>query len=322
MAKLRKRFGLRLALMGLVAIALAFLIGTSFAQTTTAADLNQKTPPPVSKLNDGADDKAIRATAEDFVKAFNAGDAGAVAALWAPDAEYTDAAGRTVQGRSSIEKIYADLFKQHRGATIALTIKSIRFPLPSIALEKGVARLKLSSAGADSAASYTVLHVKRDGKWTMAWAQDASYLPESNEEALKDLDWLIGEWKVQKKGLGVRIKFEWMPHKSFIKKTYTVTKDGQSTVTGVQMIGWNPKLERIVSWHFDPLGGFGTGVWGKDGQKWVINSDSLLRGGGESNAVNVLTPIDANSFNWESVKRTVDGVSVPDKRPVKVMRVQ
>jgi len=38
----------------------------------------------------GADEKAIRATADDFVRAFNAGDAKAIGALWATDAEYTD----------------------------------------------------------------------------------------------------------------------------------------------------------------------------------------------------------------------------------------
>ena len=317
-----ERFRLRLALMGLVATALAILTGTTFAQTTTAADVTPKTPPAVSKPNNVADDKAIRATAEDFVKAFNAGDATAIGALWAPDAEYTNEAGRNIQGRSAIEKVYSDFFKQHRGATITVTVKSIRFPTPDIAIEKGVAKLTLGSAGDGSAARYTALHVKRDGKWTVAVAHDAPYLPESNEEALKDLDWLIGEWKILGKNREVRIKFEWMPQKSFIKKTYTVTKDGQPMVAGTQIIGWNPKLGRIVSWHFDPRGGFGTAVWVKDGAKWVIDAKGLLREGSESAAVNVLTPLDANSFKWESVKRTVEGVTLSDRRPVKIIRVQ
>ena len=60
-----------------------------------------------------ADEKAIRATADEFVKAFNAADAKAIGALWAPDAEYTDESGQSFQGRAAIEQVYADVFKQH-----------------------------------------------------------------------------------------------------------------------------------------------------------------------------------------------------------------
>ena len=66
-----------------------------------------------------------------------------------------------------------------------------------------------------------------------------------------------------------------------------VTKDGKSTLTGGQIIGWDPKLGRIVSWHFDAEGGFGHDVWTKDGSKWVIEATGVFRDGSESTAVNV-----------------------------------
>ena len=114
-----------------------------------------------------SDEKAIRATADEFVKAFNAADAKAVGALWAPDAEYTDESGQSFQGRAAIEKEYADAFKQHLGAIMTLKIESIRFLGPDIALEKGVARVKSPGGLADTTARYTVVHAKRDGKWIM-----------------------------------------------------------------------------------------------------------------------------------------------------------
>jgi hypothetical protein len=112
-----------------------------------------------------------------------------------------------------------------------------------------------------------------------------------------------------------------MAQGNFIKNTYMATKDGQSTMTGGQIIGWDPKLGRIVSWHFDAQGGFGHDVWIKDGSKWVIEATSVLRDGSEGTAVNIVTPIDTNSFTWQSVKRTLDGVSLPDIKPVKIVRV-
>ena len=92
-------------------------------------------------------------------------------------------------------------------------------------------------------------------------------------------------------------------------------------LTGGQIIGWNPKLGRIVSWHFDAQGGFGNDVWTQDGSKWVIEATGVFRDGSESSAVNIVTPIDANSFTWQSVKRTLDGVNLPDIKPVKIVRV-
>jgi hypothetical protein len=80
-------------------------------------------------------------------------------------------------------------------------------------------------------------------------------------------------------------------------------------------------LGKIVGWHFDANGGFGDDVWTKSGAKWVIEAKGIFRDGSESSAVNIITPIDANSFTWQSVRRTLDGVSLPDVGPVKLVRV-
>ena len=98
-------------------------------------------------------------------------------------------------------------------------------------------------------------------------------------------------------------------------------KGDKTTLNGGQIIGWNPKLGKIVSLHFDAQGGFGNDAWIKDGSKWVIEASGVFRDGSESTAVNIVTPIDANSFTWQSVKRTLDGVKLPDTPPVKIVRV-
>jgi len=281
-----------------------------------------KTTPPAPKTDSRADEKAIRATADDFVKAFNAADVKAVGALWATDAEYTDESGQSFQGRAAIEQLYADLFKEHRGAAMTVTIDSIRFLGPDIAVEKGIAKVAMPGADAPTGARYTVVHARRDGKWIMVVGRDSPYVPGSNEDYLKDLEWLIGDWKLDAKDRSLQLHFEWMAQRNFIKNTYTATKDGKSILTGGQIIGWNPKLGRIVSWHFDAEGGFGNDVWTKDGQKWVMEATGVFRNGSESTAVNVLTAVDANSFTWQSLKRTLDGVALPNTAPVKMVRVQ
>lgn len=269
-----------------------------------------------------ADEKSIRAAADGFVKAFNAGDAKAIGALWAADCEYTDESGESFHGRAEIEKVYADLFKEHRGATMTVTIESIRFLGADIALEKGVANVKAAKEETASASRYTVVHVKRDGKWLMAVGHDAPYVEVANGEYLKQLEWLVGEWAPDAKDKPLRLRFEWMAQKNFIKNTFNIVTDGEESLTGGQIIGWDPKLGSIVSWHFDAQGGFGHDVWTQDGAKWVIEATGIFRDGSESTAVNILTPIDANRFSWQSVNRKLEGVSLPDSERVTIVRIQ
>lgn len=316
----RGNFALGLAAGVVLAAGLMLLSRADVLSATGAAEPTAGAPAATGAPDLAADEKAIRATAEDYMRAFNAGDPQAVAALWAWDARYTDESGQVFQGREAIQKLYADLFTAHPGSTVTIKTESLRFLGPDIAVEKGVAEVKSAAEGETSSARYTVVHARREGKWVMVVARDSPFVPGPDDERLKDLSWLIGEWKIEGPQQPLRARFEWMAQKNFIKNTFTTMKDGQATLAGGQIIGWNPQLGRIVSWHFDPQGGFGNDVWSKDGAKWVIEASGVLRNGSESSAVNTLTPIDANTFTWQSGQRTLDGVSLPDIPPVQVIR--
>jgi hypothetical protein len=54
----------------------------------------------------------------------------------------------------------------------------------------------------------------------------------------------------------------------------------------------------------------------------VIEAKGTLRDGSESTSVNIATPSGPNSFTWQSVNRTLDGVRLPDVPPAKLVRVQ
>jgi uncharacterized protein (TIGR02246 family) len=291
------------------------------ARKAAAAKPDAPKPDAAAKSDSAADEKAIRATADAFVAAFDAGDAKAIGALFTPDAQYTDEDGQEFRGRAEIEQEYAGVFKSNRGATMTVIIESIRMLGTNVAIEKGVAKVK-PAKGEATASRYTVVHVKRDGNWLMAVGHDAPYVDVANGEYLKDLEWLIGDWAPRSKNQPLHIKFDWLAQKNFIRNTFRITKDDEQSLTGGQIIGWNPKLGKIVSWHFDAQGGFGNDVWTKDGEKWVIEASGTFRDGSESSSVNILTPIDANTFTWQSIDRKLEGVSIPDTDPVTIVRVE
>ena len=80
-------------------IVAGIVLGASVvASRAVAAEPAKAAPRPAgvdaaSDQRNEADEKAIRASADAFVKAFNAADAKAVGALWAADAEYTGRSG-------------------------------------------------------------------------------------------------------------------------------------------------------------------------------------------------------------------------------------
>ena len=179
---------------------------------------NEKSPPPPPTPAYSADEETIRAAVEAFVQAFNAGDAKAVVADWTADGQYTDEDGNVFRGRDAIEKEYARLFAAHSGATIAVSIESLRFQGAETAVEKGIARVTPAGGSTPTAAHYTLVHVKRAGKWLLAVGRNAPYAAAASEDRLKDLEWLIGQWRLDSKTESRQIKFAWIGEKNFIKK--------------------------------------------------------------------------------------------------------
>ena len=96
---------------------------------------------------------------------------------------------------------------------------------------------------------------------------------------------------------------------------------GGSIFTSGQ-IPLDPATGEMRSWTFEADGGFGHAVWSRDGKKWSLDSAGILGDGTILTATNIMTPIDDQSFTWQSTNRTVGGEEMPDVAPIKVTRVK
>jgi uncharacterized protein (TIGR02246 family) len=265
----------------------------------------------------------IRATAVAFVKAFNRGDARAVAALWTADGSAADDSGTIYKGRPAIEGQYAELFKQHPGARMEVAVKSIELPTPTTAIEDGIARVEAERAGPPQISRYTAVHVKQDGKWLMASVRETSIELPSNFARVEGLGWLVGTWKAERDGAAVHTTIRWIANKSFLEREYTVRKDGIAVSSGKQIIGWDPKAGQIRSWSFDATGGQGTGLWTATPEGWRIESSGVLPDGTSTSSRELLirVPGEDNVLGWRSVARNVGGASLPDTPEVVLDRI-
>lgn len=267
-----------------------------------------------------ADEQAIRSAAQKYAATYNSGNAKALAALWTVDGDYTDEFGRAFVGRDAIEQLFAATFAAGPGATLEIKTESIRFLSPDVAIETGIARAT-PAHGNPTSVRYSAVQVKRDGQWLLASVRDLPRTVDSNHEYLHGLQWLVGSWEAASGNERLAIEVEWTENRNFLLRTYTVEKDGKTTRSGRQIIGWDPRAAAIVSWHFDSDGGFGQDHWHKQGSKWFIQTEGVLRDGGQASATNVLTPVDANTCTWQSLDRMVDGDVLPDTEPMQLKRV-
>lgn len=271
---------------------------------------------------DAADKEAIAQSAEAFLSAFNKGDAKALAAFWTPDGDYTDQSGRHLKGREVVEKAFQSFFAENKGLTLRIESESLRFVTPEVAIEDGTSFVLHPEGLPPSRARYTIVHVKKDGKWFLSSVRDAPFVPPSNHEHLRGLEWAIGEWSGEnEKGDAEHLSLSWTENQNFIIGTFAATAKGVSVGETTHWIGWDPQAKRIRSWIFDASGGFGEGAWNRDGDEWLIKTKSVHQDAKNATATYHISRVDADTLRLQGTDRTVDGKAIPDTKEFKLKRV-
>ena len=271
------------------------------------------------------DEAAIRKNDQSYVEAYNKHDAKALAALWSSEAIYIDPdTGDEVVGRDAIEKVFAATFANLKDAKFEIHSDSIKFFSPNVAIETGTARIIRPDAEPDES-TYSALFVKRDGNWLIDRVTEeetpapTAPLP-SNYEHLKELEWMIGSWIDQDEDATVQTDCAWTKNQNFMNRSFAVVVGDEVDMAGTQIIGWDPIAKQIRSWIFDSAGGFAEGKWTRKGDRWLIQQTGTTVDGRRTSAVNIITPVDSDSFTWQSIQREIDGDVLPNVDEVLVVR--
>ncbi|HVX10888.1 MAG TPA: SgcJ/EcaC family oxidoreductase [Pirellulales bacterium] len=268
-----------------------------------------------------ADEKKLRAAAADFATAYNKGDAKAIAAQFAPEAEMVDLDGNVVQGRDAIEKTFAEhlaepLFK------VVVEIESLRFVGDDIAVEDGHLIFTNEEQETTLRSRYTVVHQRAGGEWLIVSSRDVvnphDRVPP--HEHLKQLAWLIGDWVEERGDSIITTNCRWDETKNFLLSDFTVKVAGQSSISGTQRIGWDPLTKQIKTWTFDNDGGYGEGFWHRDGDRWLVKLSGVSADGRTGSTTQIHARVNDHSRTWSAIDRLLGGESLPDIREVTVVR--
>ena len=265
-------------------------------------------------------EKAILALDDAFVRAYNKGDSKALAAMFAEDAEVVEAEGDRYEGRDQIEKRLADTFAASPGVKIAIETDAIRFLSPEVAREEGRS-LVTPAEGSPVESSFTVLYVKRDGRWLISSVREDPVEVGRPHDRLKDLEWMVGEWVEERPDASVRLSCRWAEGGNFLLREATVKREGKPVMSISQRIGWDPLARQIRSWEFDSAGGFGEGRWSRDGDRWTIKHTGVQAEGTASSATNIMTNERRDVVRWVSTDRVVGDESLPDTEADVLVRV-
>jgi uncharacterized protein (TIGR02246 family) len=134
---------------------LAFTVAMAMAQTQRGS---------------AADEAGIRELAKAHASAWNSGDAVKAAAVYTDDGMFVNARGIVTTGRAAIQKnLAADLSGEMKGSTFAVTVDTIRFISPDLAVAIGTTNI---SGGATPPGGlkghYLVVATKQGGAWKVA----------------------------------------------------------------------------------------------------------------------------------------------------------
>src|SRR5262249_43048656 len=200
---------------------------------------------------------------------------------------------------------------------------SLRFLTPDVAVEDGTTEVIPADGGPPSSSRYTIVHVKKDGRWFLGSVRNAPPAPSGTYEHLRDLEGLLGDWaEGGGKGEGERLSLAWAEGQSFLVGTFTKTFRNASVANAKQIIGWDPVAKAIRSWIFDASGAFGEGTWTRDGNKWVIKTTSVFPDGKKGTATFVLAPVDADTLTLQAKDRSADGNAIPDSDVITLKRTK
>ena len=272
------------------------------------------------KSKAATDLELLQATAKAFETAFNAGNAKELAALFSEKAEVVDEDGNVVEGRANVEARFAESFKNHPKAHIAIEVTLLRQLSPDVAVEDGVSTVTLEPDQPASRSPYTLVHVKRDGKWSFASVRD--YPEETTLTAhdhLLPLGWMVGHWVDESRDGRVETTCQWTEDGNYLLQEYAIKTRRGIELRGTQRIGWDPSRRMIRAWVFDNAGGITESTWTAVEGSWVIKAEGTLPDGQGISATRILTPLTADSYQINSSNQIFGGELLPDSS-VRVVR--
>ncbi len=296
-------------------------IAAAGASSEIATRAEEETPHIERKRS--PDEEAIGLVDAAFIKAYESGDAKAVAALFTTDAEYVDEAGVVFEGRDAIEASLIDFFADNPACKLLINAHSVRTISPGVVMQDGSTVVTRSELPEGVESRHTSLYVEIDGKWLIASVRNS--VPRDLQEHsahLQQLSWLKGDWVDEGDDSIINFSCEAVDRGNFLLRKFTIIVGGEEAMSGTQRIGWDPLSGKLRAWIFDTEGAYAEGYWHRDEQnhRWVLKTTGVTPTGQTASSTSIYTFVNEHTMTWQSVDHEIAGVQQPDSEIVTIVR--
>lgn len=258
---------------------------------------------------------AVKQASAAYAEAYNKRDYASLAAQWTDKAELVEG-GVRLEGRDVIVNSIRGWLERHPQAKLAVEVNEVEPLATSLARVEGVLRFTREPGATPVATRFESLRVLDDGAWRLA---ESLVIP-SHDAALDDLEWLVGKWEAPNPdGGSVNIEFsKALDGHAIVGRGKRQPKEG-AAVESLQLIAADRGTGLVRSWVFDSTGARAEGVIESDGaslQQVLVGTPAEGAVGRVARWVQVISPAGADRFTLHAIDRSLDGVSVPDERPL------
>lgn len=263
--------------------------------------------------NQKADLEILSRNAKTFVDAYNKGDADTMAKLFLPSGEIILANGELIAGREEIVEFYNGIFSAEEKPKAALEAGSVRFVTPALAIEDGTLHVTKPS-GEITSHNYSSVHIKQaDGSWLTASIRDEIGDKAAPDEKLQPLEWLAGDWLLEKEGSRTFFSLDWSDDGPYLDGRALTQQAGEASTSSSYRIGWNGNRKNYVSWAFDSKGGYTKSEWTTTDDGWLLRTQGVTADGEVNQSTQSILP-DENKqgFTWSVRDQTIGGETQPD----------
>lgn len=279
-------------------------------------------PGALAVAQESAQESAIRERIRSYVETFNSGDADAVGAYWAADGvSVNQETGERTSGRDAVVNAMKSFFEENSGVRLTGQVDSLRLVNADVATVEGHTTLFVGDANpVDS--TFTAVMVRTDGQWLISSSHERSVpVPPSHQQALSDLDWLVGDWQDDSEDTMVMSRFRWSPSGVYLIRSFSAQFTEDDQLRGTQIFGWDPVSKQIRTWTFASDGSFGQGTVVKSDDGWMLRKWQVLADGRVASATRIMTAVDDDTLSVSTIGHTIDGEPQPASGEVTVVRV-
>lgn len=257
--------------------------------------------------------EALSSNAKSFVAAYNKANPEALAKLFLPSGEIVLANGEMISGREEISDFYTGIFFGESKPKAALEAGSVRFVTPTLAIEDGTLHVTQPS-GEITSHNYSAVQVKQsDGTWLTASIRDEIDDKATGSEKLAPLEWLKGDWILEKNGARTFLSFDWSDDGPYLDGKALTEQAGEKSSASTYRIGWNGNRKNYVSWAFDTKGGYTHSEWTTTEDGWLLRTIGVTADGEVNQSTQSLTPDENHQgLTWSTRDQTIGGETQPE----------